>query len=348
MQMLADEVAAAMQSLDPPAVVYSSGDVARTLAAMLPQLAVEPSPLLDRPPLGYDPGLSARATGEQIARAYERYAETNRPSIAAVLAGCMNRLGCRPDHPVRRAAMAGAVLASVPCENTYHNANHTREVVCCAVWLSEANAALAGTGTAGCLPLDPSDIARLLLLAVMHDIGHDGGTNTRVVGGQRSREPYRLEDRSFALMHQVLRRAGIHHAELAELRAIVRSTDAAVRPAVRTLTEHVLYDRVVAHRLPPELDLVGRSKRLALLTALLADADILSSAALTPEYQRIQNGRLEGELSAVLGCDDVLAFLDNVVGGELATAAGRLLDANLQRIRALVVSQRDDVIAAAR
>src|SRR5208283_4205500 len=348
MQMLADEVAAAMQTLDPPTEVYRSGDVAQTLHAMLPRLAVERLPPLDAPPLGYDPALSARSTGERIAREYARYVEADRPSIAAILAACMDRLGCGPDDPVRRAATAGAVLASVPCTNTYHNANHTREVVCCAVWLSEANAALADAAAPGAVPLASEDVALLLLLAVMHDIGHDGGTNTRADGGARCRVPYRLEDRSFALMHPVLRRAGFHHAVLAEIRAVIRSTDAAVRPAVRTLTEHLLYDGVAANGLPRELDLIGRSKRLALITALLADADILSSAALTPEYQRVQNGRLEGELSAVLGCDDVLAFLDKVVGGELATAAGRLLDDNLQRIRALVASHCIDVTAPLR
>ena len=344
--MLADEVAAAMQSLGPPAEIYRIGDVRRTLATLLPKLAAEPLPPLDRAPLAYDPSLPARATGEQVARAYTSYTARDYPSIPAILAASMDRLGCGPDRPIRRAAMTASVLASVPCANTYHNVNHAREVVCSAVWLSEANAALAAEGRPGALTLSPEDDSLLLLLAAMHDIGHDGGTNVRIEGGARYRVPYRLEDRSFALMHPVLRRAGFHHAELSEIRAIIRSTDAAVRPAVRRLTEHMLHDGSACNGVPPELDLIGRSNRLAMITALLADADILSSAALTPEYQRVQNGRLEGELSAVLCCNDVLAFLDRVVGGELATAAGRLLDENFQRIRAAVVAHCEDLTAS--
>jgi hypothetical protein len=239
----------------------------------------------------------------------------------------------------------GGVLASVPAGNAYHNANHTREVLCSAVWLSEANAALAASGTPGALPLDRADVARLLLLAVIHDIGHDGGTNARPGGGGRQRVPFRLEDRSFALMRPAFQRAGFDASELAEMHAVVRSTDVAVRPAVRTLTEHLLFGNGAAEDLPPELLPIARSKRLAMITALLADADILSSAALTPEYQRAQNARLEAELSAELGCEDVLTFLDRVVGGELATAAGRLLDDNLRRIRASVASRCEDVTA---
>ncbi|WP_048862148.1 hypothetical protein, partial [Acidisphaera rubrifaciens] len=67
-------------------------------------------------------------------------------------------------------------------------------------------------------------------------------------------------------------------------------------------------------------------------------ADILPSAALTPDYQRLQNARLQDEAAARFSRADMLAFFDVIVGGDMATAGGRLLGANLRRIRATVAA----------
>jgi len=300
------------------------------MAALLPLLAAEPLPDLTAPPFHYNPECAPAAAGQAIAEAYVRMAPHAFPSLPAILAAVCDRAGAGPDCAERRAAMVAALLAGVPSRNAYHNANHTREVLIGAVWLADANAVLA------------RDRARLLLLAAQHDIGHDGTSNVITdKRGQRRRTPHRLEDNSFRLMEPVLRRAGLADAVIETLRAIIRATDVALRPAARRITDRVLLGRPESAPCPAILTPLAASAETAAIAALLADADILASAALTREYQQAQNARLEQEAGARFSRADVLAFFDVIVGGELASAAGRLLGENLCRIRAAIASEAE-------
>jgi len=339
MHQVAEEVRAAVHDLAPPTRVHTAGDVAQTLAAMLPPLAEEPSPDLTAPPFHYDPDRPAAAAGQAIADAYARMAPHAAPSLPAIIAAACDRAGAGPACAERRAAMVAAVLASVPSRNAYHNANHTREVVIGAIWLANANAALARNQMPGAVALDATQLARLLLLATLHDIGHDGTSNVITDRrGRRRRTPHRLEDQSFRLMEPVLRRAGLVDAVIETLRATIRATDVALRPAARSITDHILFGRPETAPRPAILAPLAASPQAAAVAALLADADILSSAALTREYQRAQNTRLTQEVGADFSRADVLAFFDVIVGGEPASAAGRLLGENLRRIRAAVAA----------
>ncbi len=336
-----------MRRLDPPQRVHADGDVAATLAALLRVAAREPDPDLSRPPFGFLPGMAPHAVGRAIATTYDELARGATPTTAALIAAACDRVGCAPAFPERAAALVASVLAAVPSANAYHNANHTREVVASAIWLSEANAALVASApdgdVPGAAPLAGADVARLLLLAAMHDIGHDGGSNVVADGdGRRVRVPHRLEDRSFGLMEGVLARAGIGPAMLETMRATIRATDAAIRPAARAATDHVLWDAPAPQALPPQLTPLLADRVTAAVAALLADADILSSAALTLGYQATQNARLEAEAGSTFAADDVLAFFDVIVGGDLASAAGRLLSPNLRAIRADVAAKAND------
>jgi hypothetical protein len=231
------------------------------------------------------------------------------------------------------------VLASVPSTNAYHNANHTREVLIGAVWLADANAALARAQAPGAVALDADRLGRLLLLATMHDIGHDGTSNTSTDRrGRRRRTPHRLEDHSFRLMEPVLHRAGLDNAAIETLRASIRATDVALRPAARRITDHRLFGAPPPESVAPVLAQLDADAENAAVAALLADADILSSAALTLDYQHAQNARLEREAGTRFSRADVLAFFDVIVGGEPAGAAGRLLTGNLRRIRQAVAA----------
>jgi len=342
MQQVAEELRAAMRDLSPPAGIHDAGDVARTMAALLPLLAEEPPPDLSAPPFHYNPECTPAATGHAIADAYVRIAPHASPSLPAIIAAVCDRAGAGRDCAERRAAMVAAVLAAVPSRNAYHNANHTREVLIGAVWLADANAVLARDHVPGAVALDATHLARLLLLAAQHDIGHDGTSNVTIDRrGRRRRTPHRLEDHSFRLMEPVLRHAGLDDAVIETLRAIVRATDVALRPAARSITDHILLGRPASAPPPAILAPLAADAPTAAIAALLADADILASAALTRAYQQVQNARLEQEAGACFSRADVLAFFDVIVGGELASAAGRLLGENLCRIRAAIAAEDD-------
>jgi hypothetical protein len=194
----------------------------------------------------------------------------------------------------------------------------------------------------GAVALDAIHLARLLLLAALHDIGHDGTSNVTIDRrGRRRRTPHRLEDHSFRLMEPVLRHAGLDDAVIETLRAIVRATDVALRPAARSITDHILLGRPASAPPPAILAPLAADAPTAAIAALLADADILASAALTRAYQQVQNARLEQEAGACFSRADVLAFFDVIVGGQLASAAGRLLGENLCRIRAAIAAEDD-------
>lgn len=334
----ADEVRAALQELAAPSRVYAAGDVAATQRLLGDAEAARVD--LDMAPYRFDSDMTPEAAGVAIADGFARIAAEDAPCLPALLAAVCDRAGCPPGQPERRAGLVAAVLASVPNGNAYHNPAHTREVLAGGIWLLGANAALAARGAAGAAAPGPAGVARFALLAAMHDIGHDGAGNVRTDRhGRKRRVPHRLEDRSFGLMEGVLARAGFTAGMIETMRAIIRATDVALRPAARQLTDHLLLGAPAPAEVPHALAPLRHDREAAALAALLADADVLPSAALTPAYQRLQNARLQQEAEARFSRADMLAFFDVIVGGDMATAGGRLLGANLRRIRAAVAAQ---------
>jgi hypothetical protein len=332
MHPLADDIRVALRTLQPLSRVHRDGDVAET-AARLARAPVAPPGLWLEPPFAFRADATPAETGAAIAAAFDRFAASGMPSLPEIVVLACERAGMAPAAPLRRAAMAAAILASVPSGNAYHNETHTREVLANALWLAEANAHLAAGGVWGAITLSACDTGRLILYAVAHDIGHDGGSN----GSGPARVPYRLEDRSVSLMRDPMARAGLDREEIVRFRAALRATDPAVRPAVRAATDRVLLGvDTSGAELPPELEILAETPESAMLAALLADADVLASAALSHDYHVAQNARLEQECRRPFQPAEVLAFFTAIVGGSMASAAGRLLDENLRAIWAAV------------
>ncbi len=323
MRVLAAEVSTALATLDPPAAVRRAGDTVAALCRMLPRLEAEPAADLAALPFLSDPTLPAGMTGIILAAWHRRLARTGRPSLPALLAAAFDAIGLGPDAPERRLAMLGAVLAHATPAPRFHNARHTREVVADAIWLAAATSALP-----------TADHALLLLAATIHDLGHDGGTNTRADPfGQVRTIPCLLEDRAVALILPAAARAGLAPARQADLIAIVRATDIALRPALTALHD--------APGLPPSLlsRLAARPRALR-VAALLADADVLASAGLTEASLRTQTARLGAERGRWLAPAETLGFFDHLLGGRFISSAGRRLDSNLQALRARIAAAR--------
>jgi hypothetical protein len=277
--------------------------------------------------LRFDPAAGAAAAGEALAALYAGFAAENQPALAELVSSACGALGVAADDTARLAAVGAAPLAARDIRNAYHNANHTREVVASAVWLSVANQALAAHGAAGARRLTSGAMARLILLAVCHDIGHDGTANAA---------PFRQEDNSFALAAPILAAQGIREQEQAWLRAMIRTTDPEFRPAVRAMTRHAVWGEAAPNSVPEAFLPIADDKEALYLAAMLADADILSSAALTHAYHVLQNAKLEAEIGRRFAPEEVLYFMDVIAGGDLASPAGQYLRPNFQAIRARV------------
>ncbi len=325
-----------MTLLDPPDCVHRPGDVAIAFAKTIQRVRNDILPFA-AVPLRYMDAAPAETVGRAIAALYETLAGSDGPSPAAMLAAVLDELGVAPGAGERQAAMVAAVLATVPCNNQFHNADHSREVLGNAIWLSRANAVLAGA-TPGALKLPADAVARLLLAAMMHDIGHDGTTNAvPAADGTESYVPFRLEDRAFELMHPSLQRAGIAPAAIAALQVMLRATDPRARAGVRVLTDAALYGTPPGAAPSAFVDHL-RDPELALATALLCDADLMSSVGLTYAYYQRQSAALAAERGAPIAPAETRDFFTKVVGNGFSSAAGKRLDANLMRIRAAALS----------
>jgi hypothetical protein len=189
-------------------------------------------------------------------------------------------------------------------------------------------------GASGAAPLNGVAVARLLLAATMHDIGHDGTAN---IDGDGRYVPYRLEDRAQQLMRSVLQRAGMTRESIDGLQVMLRATDPRARAAVRGLTDHVLDGLPLQADVPNEFASLLDDPALALSTALLCDADVMSSVGLTYDYYRRMSASLAAERGTTISEAETRTFFFHIVGDGFASAAGKRLDPNLWHIRAAVL-----------
>lgn len=329
---LPQEITAAVSTLPSPASVFRDGDVAAALTSILRESGRRPR-LPSGPPFEFLPGAGAAETGRAIAAVYERFATGPAPGLARILAAAFDRLEVPSGSPARLVALMGAVLASVPSGNPFHNLNHTREVVCNLIWLIQANAHLAAADTAGGHVLGADLVGTLLLAATIHDLAHDGTDNMNGDGY----EPYRLEDGAFRLIEPALIRAGFEAASRRRIHVLLRCTDPRLREAARVHIDRALYGAPAVPEGPlPELETDLADPETALMAALLCDADIMSSAGLTPAYHNHLSRLVAAERGRPYSLQDSREFFSHVVGGSFASAAGKLLDSNLQAIRAAV------------
>lgn len=205
----------------------------------------------------------------------------------------------------------------------YHSSLHHAEVANNAMvlaWLSaERGKALA-----------PADVLLLLVAALGHDRDHDGTTNGDT--------PFRLETIAANAVDEICRAAGVDADARADLRLLILSTDATVRPKLHALRDSVDPGSV---DLPPALDVLRRSHRLFRLARLLSDADLMSSAALTKRWSLEQSARLSAEWRKPIDHACLSYFFDGMVGQDMLSKAGRFFSGNLRKIRAAALERAD-------
>lgn len=214
-----------------------------------------------------------------------------------------------PQHtPLARACLQAAEAVSCWGGFPYHSARHHAEVATNAMVL----AALCREA-----PLCAGEREILLAAALGHDLYWEP------TGGA----PFEREAQSARLLCNICSLQGVSETDRAAVRALVMSTEPQAR---RWLAQALAGDAP-----PPPAPLAPLTDaRLLRLAALLSDADLLSSAGLTPAWTRVQQARLEREQGRALGRPELRQFLDTVVGPDFLTQAGRIFSPNLARIRA--------------
>lgn len=310
-------------------------DLAELASAAGIDLASEPFTLVR--------GHTARRAAGNMAAAYDQLEALDEPKLAATARDLLDRYGFEDGDPV---AVAAAALAEqveahdrAAQPNPYHNAHHILEVLLNAHYLALRNDAFATH-----IRLTPRDHGRLYLAALIHDLDHDGTMN----GSQR----FRLERQSLVHAWPILAQAGVPAEDCKAIETMVLATDpAGPNLYLKALHAHVFYD---GEPPPPtlgyaELEALARDDRLLRLAGLLNDADLLSSAGFTLSYSLKQSEKLGLEGGRRLDNDDLLRFIQHIVGGSFTTRAGRFFNPNLLLIKSFAELNRgadDDGIDA--
>lgn len=195
----------------------------------------------------------------------------------------------------------------------YHNRQHF-----CEVMLSAHFVGLLGGFSVG-------ERSELLFAALIHDFGHDGGTNEN--------QPFRLERRALDLAAPYLEAAKIDGHVRARLAAAVLATEiAAGLPRARAWYRwHILAGPVPAGAEPvPEFEILARDSVAARIAVALAEADAIGSVGLSRSYADLQQERLANEWGRPLGPSDKRHYLDRMFGEFLIA---RYFAPNLEAIR---------------
>lgn len=307
------------------------------------QLAAQAGLDLDAEPFVVVPGHTARRAARSITEAYTRLDAVSGEKLGPIVLCLLEGYGFGEDHPYAKAALpiAAAIEARDTPQpvNPYHNAHHTLEVVLNAHYLAARNDVVAIK-----IRLTPREHALLCLAALIHDFEHDGTMN----GKQR----FRLEQLAIDTAAPYFQAAGISGEDQAAIKVMVLATD----PAGPNLYMKALHSQAFYQAAAPEpatafaeLAPLAQDLRLLRLAGLLNDADLMSSAGLSLDYARRQSDKLGAEGGRYLDCNDMLRFLNHIVGGSFTTGAGRFFNLNMSLIKSfseLGMSSSDDGIDA--
>jgi hypothetical protein len=263
---------------------------------------------------------------DQIVACFRAVARLDRPT-SSVLAAAMACIGVDSLDPL---AIAGSRIAAEidrgmagPDANAYHNRQHTCEVALCSLFLAR-HAGLRASGQ-----------ARVIVAALVHDFQHDGSANA----GQ----PFRLERLAIAAARSHLAGAGVKPDEIERIAAIVLATELSIGASYARHCFRFFHHGGSASEVPSEamddlspLRLLAEDADLAFQAVLLAEADLLPSAALTDDHAMLCQERLSREDRRVLpGVAEKLAFLDAQVPGFLVA---RFFEPNLEQHRCALVA----------
>jgi hypothetical protein len=269
------------------------------------------------------------------------------PSMAAILAAAADYFQMETSAPEMRAALMAAILADVPNGLLYHNNEHYRKVVFHAV-------RLLATHRHGHFPYQPllynDDILKMLIAAMIHDLGHEGGDNMR--GGIYT--PGYMEQKACGLMRPYFEALEVDRDFRDEIETMVFCTD--ITPFAGENTPCVRMKKIYHHfflgglsgddansMMIGKLRLFQGNPRLALMAMMLHEADIATSAGLTYEQSKAETINFMEERGADAGPKVLLRFLAEQLNGRMITPPAQFLFAG--RMESIMQQANDDMNA---
>ncbi|MFA6280488.1 MAG: hypothetical protein WC612_06835 [Bdellovibrionales bacterium] len=198
-------------------------------------------------------------------------------------------------------------LSAHHLNNDYHNADHLKQVLINTFVISQ----LSDRKGIQPPPLD------LLIAAMIHDVNHDGSTNT--VNGKHI--PFRLEDKSMAYARPLFKAAWVDDQTIRDIQTMLRWTDLAGRAE----------DMVKAY---PE----GLRPDVAEKAKMLGDADLLPAIGLTGPQACKENEKLGLEWDKPLSTRNFRSFVKGVAGNGFQSQGAKYFNPNIERVVAYMDS----------
>ena len=229
-----------------------------------------------------------------------------------------------------------SVLAEVDNDLPYHNNLHFRKVLLHAARMADTHNKLFKNSIGS---LTHQDIAKLIVAACIHDLGHDGSSN--IV--DRKYIMARIEKRSFTYAQPFLEQSRVSSEILGDISIMLIGTDTApfgdpISPSNQIKVAYEYHYGIQGQgglNLSEELSVLENNDRLSLLCVMLHEADIMNSAGVDYEitcYESVSVSKEFGESGAYP--EDTLLFLDKICNGGFCSDAGSFLaDDNLALIK---------------
>jgi hypothetical protein len=273
------------------------------------------------------------AYGARATAIFQRWEEEDGgPSMVAFWKMAAEYFGLDTGSSAMDAAMIGAVLAEVPNSLAYHGNEHYRKVMFHMIRLLAVH---QHEEFKEFPVLDGDDLFAVLIAATIHDIGHEGGDNLR----EGIYTPGYMEQKAFDLARPYFEAADLDPELRGIIETLVFCTDITFfagdnSPCVRMKK---IYRHFFVHDLLPEEDIesmmIGKLRRfednpkLALMSMMLHEADVGTSAGLSYEQSQLESIRIMQERDPAVraGPKGLLRFLMDQMDGTLYSPAGRIL-----------------------
>jgi hypothetical protein len=268
------------------------------------------------------------------------YSSARPPSMVALCIAAIEILDLFPPEDFLQSVLMAGVLGEAENDLDYHNNMHYRKVLLQAIRLIVVhNNIYSGTKRA----FDAQQVALLLMASCIHDFGHDGMGNT--IKGVF--EQGRLERQSHEWVMPFLKSTGLDESALTTLRTMILCTEVTplddpanpMNQMKAAYRYHFLGDKTRTHtlNLDPSLAVLQQDPALTMMSLILHEADIATSAGLTYEITKYETSIYMREIKHESARPQhVIDFLNQVCSRRILSDAGqKLYAANMARIFAL-------------
>jgi len=285
-------------------------------------------------------GIDTGKYGERAAAIFNEWDDKNSwPSLAALQAFAFEQFNLPLDGAPARAALLAAVLGEVPNDLLYHGNVHYRKVMFHTI-------RLLATQIDGNFPYQPllysEDLMKLLVAAVIHDLGHEGGDNLR----NGIYTPGYMEQKSYDHARDYFETLGLDPDFARDVEALVFCTDITFiagdnSPCVRMkkIYRHFFLGGLgdsdeIENMLIGKMRRFEDNPRLSIMAMLLHEADIATSAGMTYEVSKSETVKIMQEFELdIAGPGVLLKFMKEQLGGSMVTpAAQQIFGAQMEEI----------------